>query len=252
MKAIKEAASKELAELPYFELSADIGISGHIGGFKATKELIKLTKITDGLHILDVGCGTGKTVCYIAKHYKCKVVGVDITRLCIDKAKKAVEKAKLGDRVEFKVADIYNLPFKNETFDIVIIENVFSFLENKDKALKELIRITKHGRYIGGNVCFRSKKLTSTEEKELEKISKEIYKSNVFPVTLDEFKKLIENQGLKEIKFLNPKITFIDKLIDFKEDFSMLKYFPSYLIFTPSLSIFIIFEFLTISPISTT
>jgi len=134
-----------------------------------------------------------------------------------------VEKAKLGDRVEFKVADIYNLPFKNETFDIVIIENVFSFLENKDKALKELIRITKHGRYIGGNVCFRSKKLTSTEEKELEKISKEIYKSNVFPVTLDEFKKLIENQGLKEIKFLNPKITFIDKLIDFKEDFSMLK-----------------------------
>lgn len=223
MKVIKEISTKEVAELPYFELTAYLGISGHIGGLKATKELIRLTKIGDGIRVLDVGCGTGKTACYIAKHHNCSVIGVDTTRLCIEKAKKLAEKAKLKGKVEFKVADIYNLPYKNESYDVVITENVFTFLENKDKALKELIRITEPGGHIGSNVCFRSKKLTPVEKMKLDQHSKEIYRSNVYPLTLDELKKLFEKHDLKEIKFLIPNITFIDKLTDLKEGLSRLK-----------------------------
>jgi len=225
MRFLKNITVEELAELPYFEFAACLDICSHKGGINATKQILKHIKMNDRLRILDAGCGIGKTSCYIAKYYNCEVVGIDITKLCIDKAKKLAKKIKLDHKVEFKIADIYSLPFKDEYFDIVITENVFSFIKNKDKALKELIRVTKYGGYIGGNICFRYTKLSYEEKNDLEKISDEVYKSEQFPYTLEELKNLFEKHSLKEIKLLIPKNSYISKLVDYKENISKLKIF---------------------------
>ena len=45
----------------YFEFQAEIGFTKHMGGLKATKELIELCHIDKGKYVLEVGCGVGKT-----------------------------------------------------------------------------------------------------------------------------------------------------------------------------------------------
>jgi ubiquinone/menaquinone biosynthesis C-methylase UbiE len=221
---MKELSIEELSELPYSGLSAYLGISGHIGGFKATKELIDLVEISDGKRVLDIGCGTGKTACYIAKNYNCEVIGADVTKSYIDKAKKLAKKTRLESKVEFIVANIFDLSFISKSFDVVIIENVLSFLENKDKAIKELVRVVEPRGVIGVNECFLLKKLEPKERNLMMLRDMEIYKQRVpvFP-TISEWKELFEDCRLKEIGYYKPKITLIDRLIDRKEDLSKLK-----------------------------
>ena len=89
---MKKLSPEEIAELPFFELNAYLKNTVHTGGLKATDKLIQMTNINDDKKILDVGCGIGKTTCYIAKKYKCEVVGIDINKTFIDQAKKLSKK----------------------------------------------------------------------------------------------------------------------------------------------------------------
>ncbi|MDI6888137.1 MAG: class I SAM-dependent methyltransferase [Methanocellales archaeon] len=82
-----------------------------MGGLKATRELIELCHINKGKYVLDVGCGVGKTPCYVAKMYGCRVVGVDISERMVDRAKERAKREGVENRVEFRVADAQNLPF---------------------------------------------------------------------------------------------------------------------------------------------
>ena len=138
-------------KLTYFEIQSWWGATKHMGGLSATKELVELCQIKEGKYILDVGCGVGATSCYIAKMHNCKVVGIDITRKMLDWAKgKAKEKVVKG-RVEFVVADVQNLPFKDNTFDVVIGESVITFVKDKQRAVRECVRVTKSGGFTGLN-----------------------------------------------------------------------------------------------------
>ena len=84
---------------------------------KATKEMIELCRIEKGKLILDVGCGTGKTSCYITKKYGCSVVGVDISKKMISWSQKRAIREGLEDKIEFRVSDAQNLPFEDRIFD---------------------------------------------------------------------------------------------------------------------------------------
>lgn len=55
------------------------------------------------------------------------------------------------DRAEFRVADAQKLPFEDAHFDAVITESVLSFVPEKPLALREFMRVTKPGGYIGLN-----------------------------------------------------------------------------------------------------
>ena len=56
----------------YFVLQSSWGLTKHLGGLKATKELIELCHIDKYSYVLDVGCDVGITACYMAKEYGCK------------------------------------------------------------------------------------------------------------------------------------------------------------------------------------
>lgn len=132
--------------ISYFEFQAEIGLTKHIGGITATNELIKLCKIKKGTRVLEVGCGIGLTSVYLAEK-GCRVTGVDISKGMIRKAKEKAEQKKM--KVEFLVADAQKLPFKNNAFDAVICESVMAFIPDKKKAMKEFVRVTKPGGYVG-------------------------------------------------------------------------------------------------------
>jgi len=143
--------SDESPRLSVFDLQAELGMTKHMGGQQATEELVELCYIDKTMHVLDVGCGVGLTARYLASEIGCSVVGLDISSRMIVRAEEYASKAGVSDRVQFRTGDIQDLPFKDGRFDVVIVESVVSLLEEKDKAIRECVRVTRPGGYVGFN-----------------------------------------------------------------------------------------------------
>jgi len=105
------------------------------------KTLFKLVKNDD--KILDVGCGVGHYYISLKNTIKknFEYYGVDIKQDYIKEAKKIF---KNENNVYFKKGDIYNLPFKNNSFDVVMFNNTLENLPSIEIPLKELLRVTKN------------------------------------------------------------------------------------------------------------
>lgn len=90
--------------------------------------------------ILDVGCGTGDLLNYIAKRNK-KVLlwGVDISKDVLKRA----EKNKYSKREIFKKINANKLPFEDNFFNEVYCYEVLEHVEDLDKVLKEIKRVLK-------------------------------------------------------------------------------------------------------------
>jgi arsenite methyltransferase len=153
MESKNQLSPEVISELehPYFELQASWGMTKHMGGLKATRELIELCHIDEGKYVLVVGCGVGITPCYLAKRYGCRVVGVDLSERMIDRSNERAKREGVEDRVEFRVADAQNLPFEDNIFDAVICESVLAFIEDKQGAVDEFAGVGKPGGYVGFN-----------------------------------------------------------------------------------------------------
>lgn len=134
----------------YFELQAALGVTNHLGGLKATRDLVELCHIDKDSSVLDVGCGSGATTLYIANTYGCRVVGVDIREEMVARSKKRGQKG-IQENVKFHVADAENLPYEDNSFDMIISESVTAFMDSKRKAIAEYVRVAKPGGYIGLN-----------------------------------------------------------------------------------------------------
>jgi len=183
-------------EQTFFDFAAEVGLTKHLGGVKATEELIELCHIGGGKYVLDVGCGAGVTPCFIAKRYGCRVVGVDISKGMIARSWERAKREKVADRVEFRVADAQDLPFEDDLFDAVITESVTAFPEDKQMAVNEYVRVTKPGGYVGLN---ESAWLKVPPPPEVVAWAAKDVGTNVEPLTSDAWVGLLEGAGLKEI-----------------------------------------------------
>ncbi len=140
-------------DLSYFGLQSSWGVTKHPGGKRATDELVEMCHIGPGSYVLVVGCGVGATPCHLAQKHDCRVMAVDLSPKMVEWAVKRVQGSNLQDRVECRVADAQALPFDDATFDAVIGESVNAFIPDKPKALREYVRVTRPGGYVGFNEC---------------------------------------------------------------------------------------------------
>ena len=180
----------------FFEFAAEVGLTKHIGGVKATEEMVDLCHIDRDTYILDVGCGAGVTPAFLAKQYGCRVVGVDILQGMVEKSRERAAREGVADRVDFKVADAQDLPFEDALFDAVITESVTALPEDKQKAVREYARVTKPGGYVGLNESTWLKFPPSPEM--IAWVSQDLG-STVEPLTSTEWTGLLEGAGLREI-----------------------------------------------------
>jgi ubiquinone/menaquinone biosynthesis C-methylase UbiE len=141
-------------DMSYFELQAYVGTTKHMGGLKTTQALIELCHIGAGMVVLDVGCGAGATTCGLAQTVGCRVVGVDLRDAMVALAEARAEREGVTDLVTFRVADVCELPFDDGSFDVVLCESVLTFVEDKARAIGELVRVAKAGGYVGLNEQF--------------------------------------------------------------------------------------------------
>lgn len=109
------------------------------------KKAIKESGAKKGYHVLDCATGTGD----LAIEFK-KVVGDDGyvlgTDFCAPMIEPAPGKAKeKGLLVDFEVADVMNLPYKDNRFDVSSISFGIRNVDDPTIALKELARVVKPG-----------------------------------------------------------------------------------------------------------
>ncbi len=102
--------------------------------------------INQRVSALDLGCGTGRTVIELSKHFD-NVTGIDISSSMIEFAK---QKCKENRNTNFYNGDIRNLNLGSHSFDYIVSHTTFHHL-NKDliptlKVVKELLR--PHGKIV--------------------------------------------------------------------------------------------------------
>jgi ubiquinone/menaquinone biosynthesis C-methylase UbiE len=100
--------------------------------------VVKTTRPLNIENVVDVGCGDGILLARLKK----EKIGKDWEG--IDNDSGLVELAnKVRPNLKITTGDIYKLPFKSNSFDLVVCTEVLERLENPKKAYRELLRVSK-------------------------------------------------------------------------------------------------------------
>lgn len=100
------------------------------------------SQYTEGKEVLEVACGPGQGLGYLAKNAK-RVVGGDIDENCLRFAQDHY--ADDERQIELLKLDAQNLPFEDNSFDTVLMFEAIYFLPDTAKFIKEAKRILRPG-----------------------------------------------------------------------------------------------------------
>ena len=112
-----------------------------------SSHLVRSINVQSGEDVLDIACGNGNTA-ITASRIGANVTGIDITAELLELA---AEEAKIAqiDGITWRRGDAQNLPFEDESFDVVLSTFGHMFAPQSDLVAKEMIRVTKKGGRIG-------------------------------------------------------------------------------------------------------
>ncbi len=102
------------------------------------------------MQLLDAGCGPGSiTLGLVEAVARGEVVGVDL-QPHPGRAGRALAAASGVLYVRFELADIYELPFPDGSFEAAFAHEVLMHLREPVRALRELCRVLGLGGVVGG------------------------------------------------------------------------------------------------------
>lgn len=128
-----------------FTRAAEVYDSGHAGVYEMCKDdyppVLDELKKYPFQDLLDVGCGTGPMIELLVKEFPDgNYTGIDLTPRMIE-----VAQAKKLPHTKFLVGDSENLPFKENTFDVVICTNSFHHYPNPQAFFDSVKRCLRPG-----------------------------------------------------------------------------------------------------------
>jgi ubiquinone/menaquinone biosynthesis C-methylase UbiE len=109
--------------------------------------LTRYVKLQSDDSVLDLACGYGNTA-ITARAIGAKVTGIDITPKLLALAKEE-EKISNVSGIDWKEGDVEDLPFEDESFDVVLSTFGHIFASNQELAGKEMMRVLKQGGRLG-------------------------------------------------------------------------------------------------------
>ena len=107
--------------------------------------LVSRLDLTAGATVLDVCTGTGLVATRIAGEIGCEVVGVDLSRGMVEKARRNVEAEGLGSSVRMIRGRAEELPFADGSFDAVVFTFLLRYVEDRPAVIRELSRVLRPG-----------------------------------------------------------------------------------------------------------
>ncbi len=105
-----------------------------------------LGPILQGEAVLDLGCGAGFDAFIAAQLVgpAGRVVGIDLSPEMLAMAEAGLKAADFSN-LEFRLAQVEDLPFPGESFDVALSNGVLNLIPDKPKALGEVFRVLRPG-----------------------------------------------------------------------------------------------------------
>ncbi|MDR9403387.1 MAG: methyltransferase domain-containing protein [Halothece sp. Uz-M2-17] len=155
-------------------------------------------------NILDVGCGIGGSTLYLAQKFKATAQGITLSPEQVKRAKERTTEAHLDDQVQFQVANALDLPFADDSFDLVWSLESGEHFPDKAKFIQEAYRVLKpRGKLLMATWCHRptdslAGDLTTDEKQHLA----EIYRVYCLPyvISLPEYCAIAQEVGFQHLK----------------------------------------------------
>jgi ubiquinone/menaquinone biosynthesis C-methylase UbiE len=200
---MKKLSKEEIGKLGIYEFQAYLGAmtSPTFGGWKGTNRLIEFLNINEMKKpkILEVGCSTGYITRYIAKRFECEIIGIDLGEFVLELAREETQKLNLPN-VNFQTGNVENLPFPDNSFDIVIGEAVTALVPNPIKVLKEYKRVLKSSGKIATLDLFMNESLSEELVKEISEIMFIVIGTQIRIKTFQEWEQIFTESGFNGIK----------------------------------------------------
>ena len=114
------------------------------------KELVRASALTPESRVLDLCSGTGDVAFALAEQGRpAEVVATDFVPEMLAVAEKKAVERRLSTPVFFSVADAQDLPFPDESFDVVTVAFGVRNLPERERNFTEVLRVLKPGgRYV--------------------------------------------------------------------------------------------------------
>lgn len=120
----------------------------HGRGLEATEEIAALLQVDAGDRLLDVGSGIGGPARYMAKHFGCRVTGIDLTDEFCEVARHFTRLLGLEAQVDFEQGDALAMPFAEACFAGAYSMNVSMNIADKAALYAEIGRVLKPGGWL--------------------------------------------------------------------------------------------------------
>lgn len=144
---------------------------------------------------LEVGIGSGRVSLPLVKETKLSIVGLDLSKEMLRLVKRKIRHSKA--RVDLLLGDAEHLPFRNESFNLLLCISTFHYFDSYHEPLTEFSRVLKtSGVFIYGEVTMHemdTEEFMSRLEKTLSPAHGRYYKPS-------EMKKLLEKHGFQLTK----------------------------------------------------
>jgi ubiquinone/menaquinone biosynthesis C-methylase UbiE len=115
--------------------------------------LVEAIGIGAGDRVLDLACGTGIVARHAAERTGARgqVTGVDVNPAMLEVAREV--SADTAPAIAWEQASAAELPFPDDSFDVVACQQGLQFFPDRTRALAEIRRVTAPGRRIGLSTC---------------------------------------------------------------------------------------------------
>lgn len=179
-----------------------------IESFAGVGYYFDLADLKEAEAIVDLGSGSGMDVFYAAEEVgkSGRVIGIDMTDEQLEKSRRLRDEAGYT-QVEFRKAYIEDLPVDSGSVDVVISNGVINLSSEKQKVFHEAARILKKGGRLAIADIVSGVRLPENIS-----CNATLWAACIGgAMQMDEYKKLIEDSGMKIIRIKDNPYKFISK-----------------------------------------
>ncbi|BAZ07913.1 methyltransferase domain-containing protein [Calothrix sp. NIES-3974] len=166
------------------------------------EELLHWSNPNPVTNLLDVGCGIGGSSLYLAQRYHARATGITLSTVQAQRAQERASEQGLSARTNFLVADALNMPFEDNSFDLVWTLESGEHMPDKVKFLQECYRVLQPGgTLIMATWCHRPTDQSPLNQNE-QKLLADIYRVYCLPyvISLPEYTEIATKLPLKDLK----------------------------------------------------